>query len=160
VAGALELRVRLERFDLQCFVRTSGSKGLHVVVPLKPALEWDRVRQFARSIAESMAADDPQRYLAVAAKEQRAGKIFLDYLRNARGATAVCSYSLRARPGAPLATPLTWDELPRVTGADQFRFGNILEHLARRPVPAWQGFERVTQSLPQLKARAGRRRRP
>ncbi|HWZ62403.1 MAG TPA: non-homologous end-joining DNA ligase [Steroidobacteraceae bacterium] len=155
VEGARELRSRLERFDLQCFVRTSGGKGLHVVVPLNPALEWDRVRHFARSIAEGMAADDPQRYLAVAAKEQRAGKIFLDYLRNARGATAVCSYSLRARPGAPLATPLTWEELARVSGADQFRFDNILEHLARRPAPAWQGFERVTQSLPRLQAKAG-----
>lgn len=154
VEGALELRLRLERFDLQCFVRTSGGKGLHVVVPLKPALEWDRVRHFARSLAESMAADHPPLYLAVAAKEQRAGKIFLDYLRNARGATAVCSYSLRARPGAPVATPLSWEELPRVTGPDQFRFDNILAHLARRPAPAWHGFERVTQSLPRLKAKA------
>jgi bifunctional non-homologous end joining protein LigD len=155
IEGALELRLRLERFDLQCFVRTSGGKGLHVVVPLKPALEWDRVRHFARSLAESMAADNPHLYLAVAAKEQRSGKIFLDYLRNARGATAVCSYSLRARPGAPLATPLTWEELPRVTGADQYRFDNILEHLARRPAPAWFGFERVSQSLPRLKPKAG-----
>jgi bifunctional non-homologous end joining protein LigD len=154
VEGALELRARLERFDLQSFVRTSGGKGLHVVVPLKPALEWDRVRLFARSLAERMAADHPQLYLAVAAKEQRSGRIFLDYLRNARGATAVCSYSVRKRPGAPLATPLTWDELPRVSGADQFRFDNILEHLARRPAAAWQGFERVSQSLPQLRARA------
>lgn len=153
VDAALELRVRLERFDLQCFVRTSGGKGLHVVAPLKPALDWDRVRHFARSLAERMAADHPQLYLAVAAKEQRAGKIFLDYLRNARGATAVCSYSLRARPGAPLATPLSWEELPRVTGADQFRFDNVLAHLARRPAP-WQGFDRVTQSLPRLKAKA------
>lgn len=154
VEGALELRLRLERFDLQCFVRTSGGKGLHVVVPLKPAVEWERVRHFARTLAESLAADRPHLYLAVAAKEQRPGKIFLDYLRNARGATAVCSYSVRARPGAPLATPLNWEELPRVTGADQFRFDNILAHLARRPAPAWPGFERVTQSLPRLKAKA------
>lgn len=150
--GALELRRRLERFDLQCYVRTSGGKGLHVVVPLKPAVEWKRVRQFARSLAEGMAADDPKLYLAVAAKERRAGRIYLDYLRNARGATAVCSYSLRARPTAPVATPLTWEELPRVAGADEFRFDNIREHLARRPASAWQGFERVSQSLPRLKA--------
>lgn len=153
IDAALELRLRLDKLKLRCFVRTSGGKGLHVVVPLKPAVDWERARGFARALAESIAEERPRQYLAVAAKKQRAGKIFLDYLRNARGATAVCSYSLRKRPGAPIATPLTWDELPTVAGADQFRFDNIRERLQQLPADPWEGIERVTQRLPRLPAR-------
>jgi bifunctional non-homologous end joining protein LigD len=159
IEGALELRSRLERYKLRSFVRTSGGKGLHVMVPLEPAVDWPQVHGFARALAEGMAKDDPRRYLSVAAKQQRSGKIFLDYLRNARGATAVCSYSMRKRPGAPLATPLTWDELPKVTAADQFRFDNIQKRLAHLPADPWAGIDRLTQTLPRLaraRARKGR----
>lgn len=150
VAAALALRARLAALDLECFVRTSGGKGLHVVVPVRPAARWDAARAFARSLAEELARTHPEQYLAVAAKAQRHGRIYLDYLRNGRGATAVCSYSLRNRPGAPIATPLTWDELPRVRAADQFRFDNIRRRLARLDRDPWDGIDRIAQTLPRL----------
>jgi bifunctional non-homologous end joining protein LigD len=149
IQGAIELRARLARMNLQSFVRTSGGKGLHVVLPVRPAADWDEARGFARSVAESIARDQPQRYLAVAAKTERRGKIYIDYLRNGRGSTAICSYSLRNRPGAPVATPLSWEELPRVRAPDQFRFDNIGRRLARGSADPWSGLERVTQTLPQ-----------
>jgi len=97
-----------------------------------------------------MARERPQQYLAVAAKAGRTGKIFIDYLRNARGSTAVCSYSLRNRPRAPVATPLTWEELPRVRAGDQFSFENIRRRLARLPADPWAALHSVRQSLPLL----------
>jgi bifunctional non-homologous end joining protein LigD len=152
IEAALELQARLEALKLRCFVRTSGGQGLHVVIPVHPAADWQTARVFARALSERLAHDHPQRYLAVAAKAERRGKIFLDYLRNARGATAVCSYSLRNRPGAPVATPLTWEELPRVRAPDQFRFDNIARRLGRLAADPWADIERVRQTLPRLNA--------
>ncbi len=152
VAGAQELRARLTALKLRSFVRTSGGKGLHVVIPVRPATDWDTARGFARALAERVARESPERYVAVAAKTERPGRIFLDYLRNGRGATAVCSYSLRNRPGAPLATPLSWDELSRVRAPDQFRFANIRRRLARLAADPWAEIDRITQTLPQLRA--------
>ena len=149
VAGAQELRARLSRMKLQSFVRTSGGKGLHVVIPVRPATDWDTARDFARALAEGLARDSPERYVAVAAKTERHGKIFLDYLRNGRGATAVCSYSLRNRPGAPIATPLGWEELSRVRAPDQFRFATIERRLTRLSTDPWKGIDRIAQTLPQ-----------
>ena len=148
IEAAVTLRERLARLDLECFVRTSGSKGLHLVIPLQPPAEWEPAKSFVRSLAESMAREQPERYLSVASKAQRRGRIFIDYLRNARGATAVCSYSLRNRAGAPLATPLRWEELARVRAADQFRFDNIQRRLQRLSADPWSGIERVRQALP------------
>jgi bifunctional non-homologous end joining protein LigD len=98
-----------------------------------------------------MAREQPQRYLAAAAKAGRTGRIFIDYLRNARGSTAVCSYSLRNRPHAPVATPLTWEELPGLRAGDQFRFGNIRRRLARLQADPWADVRSVRQSLPALR---------
>jgi bifunctional non-homologous end joining protein LigD len=148
VEAALALHERLSAGKLQSFVRTTGGKGLHVVIPLEPAAGWDAVGSFARSLAEAFAGERPERYVAVASKNRRPGRIFVDYLRNARGATAVCSYSLRNRPGAPIATPLNWDELPKVKSGDAFRFANIGRRLARLSADAWEGIGRVRQSLP------------
>jgi bifunctional non-homologous end joining protein LigD len=147
-AAAREVREQFARHALQSFVRTSGGKGLHIVAPLRPAAPWIAAKQFARRLVEDMAAAHPDRYLSVAAKEQRSGRIFLDYLRNARGATAVCSYSLRKRPGAPLATPLQWDELPRLRAADQFRFANIGRRLRQLGADPWADIDRLQQTLP------------
>jgi bifunctional non-homologous end joining protein LigD len=152
IDAARDLRTRLTQMKLQCFVRTSGGKGLHVVVPLKPATDWDRARAFARALAEGAAGDCPRRYLAVASKAERDGRIFIDYLRNGRGSTAVGSYSLRNRPGAPLATPLSWEELPKVRAPDQFRYENIGRRLARLGKDPWHELERVKQALPRAKA--------
>jgi bifunctional non-homologous end joining protein LigD len=149
--AAVDLRERLAKLALECFVRTSGGKGLHVVIPVRPAVAWDSASSFARALVETMAREHPDRYLAVAAKAQRRGRIFLDYLRNARGATAVCSYSLRNRAGAPLAAPLTWDELPRVRAADQFRYANIGRRLQRLSADPWADIDRLRQTLPPVK---------
>ncbi|HSY05245.1 MAG TPA: non-homologous end-joining DNA ligase [Steroidobacteraceae bacterium] len=149
--AACELRARLTALRLQCFARTTGGKGLHVVIPLSPPAGWDAAKSFARSLAETMARERPQRYLAVAAREQRGGRIFLDYLRNARGATAVCSYSLRRRAAAPVATPLAWEELAQLRAPDQFRFANIRRRLQRLSADPWAGIGRVRQSLPRIR---------
>ena len=148
IQGAQELHERLTAMQLQCFVRTSGGKGLHVVVPVQPAADWDTTYGFARALAQEVARDHPQRYLAVASKAERRGRIFIDYLRNARGATSVCSYSLRNRPGAPIATPLAWEELPSLRAPDQFHIGNITRRLGRLGADPWDGIDRVTQTLP------------
>jgi bifunctional non-homologous end joining protein LigD len=148
IEAALELRGRLSQLKLQSFVRTSGGKGLHVVIPLRPATPWDAARSFVRALAEQLQRDQPERYLAVASKAARSGRIFVDYLRNGRGATAVCSYSLRNRPRAPIATPLSWDELPRVTAPDEFRFETLRERLRRLRADPWQGIDSLRQSLP------------
>jgi bifunctional non-homologous end joining protein LigD len=148
IEAALALHERLTAGRLQSFVRTTGGKGLHVVIPLAPAAAWDAVAGFARALAEACAGERPERYVAVASKNRRPGRIFIDYLRNARGATAVCSYSLRNRPGAPIATPLDWDELPKVKSGDAFRFANIGRRLARLSTDPWASIDRVHQSLP------------
>ena len=150
VQAALELRARLAASRLRCFVRTSGGKGLHVVIPLRPGCDWDRARRFALALAQGMARDHPERYLAVASKAERRARIFIDYLRNGRGSTAVCSYSLRKHPGAPIATPLSWEELPSVRAPDHFRFANIRRRLARLTADPWAGIEDVAQTLPRL----------
>ncbi|MEP6899031.1 MAG: DNA ligase D, partial [Rhodanobacter sp.] len=106
VGTAREIRARLEEIGLKSFVRTSGGKGLHVVVPFRRGPSWATVKQFSESFADAMVALHPLQYIATASKAQRKGKIFIDWLRNARGATSVCSWSLRARAGAPVAMPL------------------------------------------------------
>ena len=110
IAAAREVRARLDALALQSFVKTSGGKGLHVVVPVAPA-PWETAKEFARRIAFEMAADAPDTYVAKMTKSLRRGRIFVDYLRNARGATAVAAYSSRARAGAPVSTPIAWSEL-------------------------------------------------
>jgi bifunctional non-homologous end joining protein LigD len=151
IGAAQELRELLHTLKIHSFVRTSGGKGLHVLVPVQPPASWPVGGAFARAVAGRMAREQPQRYLAAAAKAGRAGKIFIDYLRNARGSTAVCSYSLRNRPHAPVATPLTWEELPRVRAGDQFCFENIRRRLARPRADPWADLRSVRQSLPSVR---------
>jgi bifunctional non-homologous end joining protein LigD len=140
IAGALEVRQRLRDTGLESFVKTTGGKGLHVVVPLEPGVDWDTLKEFARRIAAAMEADDPSRYISTMAKKARSGKIFVDYLRNGRGATAVAAYSARARPGAPVSTPVHWDELgPKLTAA-RFTVANLPRRLAALNADPWEGF--------------------
>ena len=148
--AALELRERLERVELASFVRTSGGKGLHVVVPLRPSVDWTSARSFARALAQTLASEQPQRYIAAATKARRSGRVYIDHLRNGRGATAIASYSLRNRPGAPMAVPLRWKELSRVSGPQQFNYAGIRRRLARLSADPWEGFRALRQSLPKL----------
>ncbi|MBC8036363.1 MAG: DNA ligase D, partial [Rhizobiales bacterium] len=146
--AALELRQRLETVGLRSFVKTSGGKGLHVVVPLQPRADWDEVKAFSKAFAGLMATDTPRRYVANMAKNRRRGRIFIDYLRNGRGATAIAPYSTRSRPGAPVSVPVEWSELPDITAGDQFTVDNLehrLNHLKRDP---WAELPGHKQTLP------------
>ena len=131
--AAEALRARLEGLGFAPFLRTTGGKGLHLVMALGPGQEWPRVKGFAHAFAKSAAREAPQFFTAAAAKAKRPGKIFIDYLRNARGATAVASYSLRARDGFPVATPIAWDELRTLTSGDAFTIHNIQNRLNKDP---------------------------
>ncbi len=148
IAGAHEVRQRLADKKLKSFVKTTGGKGLHVVAPLKPAAAWTEVKDFCRGLAEAMAHDAPQSYTATVAKTQRTGRIYVDYLRNARGATAVAAYSTRARPQAGVSTPLTWEELDSVLSGSQFTISNFNNRLQRLSDDPWAEFFRLRQSLP------------
>jgi bifunctional non-homologous end joining protein LigD len=150
VEGAREVRARLDDVGLRSFVKTSGGKGLHVVVPLTPRADWEEAKAFTRKIAETMAKAKPDRYLAVMTKAARRGRIFVDYLRNGRGATAVGPYSPRALPQASISTPLDWDELSEGIRADHFRIDNLRQRLAGLKQDPWRELGKLKQTLPHL----------
>jgi bifunctional non-homologous end joining protein LigD len=133
---------------LQSFVRLSGGKGVHVVVPLQPKADWAQAKDFCDAFARAMAEHAPDRYVATMSKAKRNGVIFIDWLRNARGATSVSSWSLRARPGAGVAVPLRWEELGRITAADAFPMAKALQRAQRLKQDPWEGIEAVKQVLP------------
>jgi bifunctional non-homologous end joining protein LigD len=148
VAGAGAVRDRLALRGLKSFVKTSGGKGLHVVVPVEPSASWAQAKAFAASIAETMAGDQPDRYVATVAKRARRGRIFIDFLRNDRGSTAVAPYSTRALPQASVSTPLEWDELSEGLRSDHFTVGNVRHRLGFLRRDPWHGFFAVRQRIP------------
>jgi bifunctional non-homologous end joining protein LigD len=161
ISAAIEIRDRLKAHRVRSFVKTSGGKGLHVVAPIQPRQGWEQVKAFTGRIAEEMAADSPKLYVAKMTKTLRKGRIFVDYFRNGRGATAVAAYSTRARPGAPVSTPLAWDELSPAIGSTHFSVTNLQQRLAHLGEDPWQEFFSLGQALPALETSAGtRRRRP
>jgi bifunctional non-homologous end joining protein LigD len=142
------VRDRLDGLGLKSFVKTTGGKGLHVMLPIAPGAGWDAAKAFTKSIAEGMAKAAPDRYVATLAKKARHGRILIDYLRNDRGSTAVGAYSTRGFAQATVSTPLTWDELSERIRSDHFTVGNLrnrLEFLDRDP---WDGFFKLRQRLP------------
>lgn len=145
--GAAMIRDALGQLGLHGFARVSGGKGVHIVVPLKPGHDWARVKAFTRAVAETMVRLAPRRFVASSATAQRGGRIYIDYLRNTRGATAVASYSTRARPGAPVALPVSWDELPGLPSAAAFSPPAVVRRLASDPDP-WAAFEASAGTLP------------
>ena len=147
VEAARLVRKRLRALGLTSFVRTSGGKGLHVVVPLKPPCPWLQVKAFAHAFADAMAASDPLAYVATATKKFRKGRIFIDYLRNGRGATSVASFSLRAREGAPVAMPLRWEELGRIKGGDAYTLTSAPRRMGRLRAHPWGDYGRRRQDL-------------
>jgi len=144
VAAAQEVRDRLKAQKLKSFAKLSGGKGIHVVVPVTDA-DWDMTKRFTARIAAAMAADSPQRYLAKMTKSLRQGKIFIDYFRNSREATSVAVYSTRARAGAPISMPLSWEALARTTAGNQFTVLNWKKHSKADP---WAEIGKVRQKLP------------
>ena len=150
MAAARDVRDRLSALKLKSFLKTSGGKGLHVVLPIK-STPWEEAKAFTKAIAEAMEADEPERYVSTATKAKRNKRIFVDYLRNSREATAVAPYSTRARPGAPVAVPIDWPELGSLKAANQYTVRNLIQRLSRQRKDPWAEIGRVKQSLPKLK---------
>jgi bifunctional non-homologous end joining protein LigD len=147
-SAALQLRRSFDAIGLDSFALLTGGKGVHVVVPLTPKAEWTVVREFAKLFCTALADADPSRFTVALPKAQRRGRIFLDYLRNQRTATAIMPYSARARDGAPVAAPVTWDELETIERADAFSIADAEELLKRaRKLKSWG---RSKQELPAL----------
>ena len=147
VAGAVTLRRMLDDIGLESFVKGTGGKGLHVVVPLRPRHDWVEIKAFSKWLAEELVQREPNAYTAVMAKKKRHGKIFIDYLRNQRGANAIVAYSARARPNAPVAAPLTWKEVEDGVRSDAFTVRTLPERLAALAQDPWEELGRVKQSL-------------
>ena len=141
--AALHIRDVLDALGLTSFPLVTGGKGIHVVAPLIRRHEWPVVRAFAEAVAKRLSDDRPERFVAVMSKARRKGRIFIDYLRNERGGTAIAPYSPRARKGAPVAWPVDWDDLGKVRRADQFR----LDDVSVNDATGWAGYVDVRQSL-------------
>jgi len=133
--GALRVRDVLLALGLKSFPMLSGGKGIHVVVPLQPKYDWDAIKDFSGALAARMALDHPERYVDTMTKAKRPGKIFIDFFRNDRTATAIAPYSARARPGAPLAWPIGWKDLSKFAAANQITMKNYKKFLKVEPWP-------------------------
>lgn len=148
VAAALDVRERLESLGLASFCRTSGGKGLHVVVPLRPERDWDAAREFCRGLAEGMSTRAPDKYVAHVKIADRKERILIDWLRNGLGATAVASYCPRARAGAGVATPLAWEEVTPALDLAAYNIHTVPERLRSLRADPWVDFDRDRASLP------------
>jgi bifunctional non-homologous end joining protein LigD len=147
VRGAHTLRRKLADLGLIPFVKTTGGKGLHIVVPVTRKYDWEATKEFCRKVAASVTREEPKRYLATMSKAKRKGKIFIDYFRNGRGATAIAAYSTRARPGAPVSVPITWRELAAGIRPDQFTVRNLPARLSHRRRDPWREYESARRSI-------------
>jgi bifunctional non-homologous end joining protein LigD len=155
VAEAARLvRALVETLGLQGYLKTTGGKGLHVVIPLQPRHDWEAVKGFARAIAEHLARKMPDRFTASAAKARRADRVFVDYLRNGEAASAIAAYSARARPGAPVSMPIEWDDLDRDVRGSRYNVGNVPGLLAARRKDPWAGYARSARRLTAKMAKA------
>lgn len=146
-AGALEIRDLLKSLGLKSFVKLTGGKGLHVQFPFEPRYDWDTIKSFAKTLVLEMVSRHPELYTANIAKKARVGKIFLDYLRNGRGATAVAPYSLRARARSSVAMPIAWTELGKIKQPDMYDLKRALEYLRKRKKDPWAEYFKVHQRI-------------
>jgi len=140
----------LDELNLDAYLKTTGGKGMHIVVPLARHADWNTVKAFSKAIAQFMAAQLPERFVAKMGPQNRIGKIFIDYLRNQRGASIVAAYSVRARPGLPVSVPIARDELDTVVTSSQWTIGNLHERLDSGYADPWAGYknrQKITQAM-------------
>ncbi len=147
IEAARLIKALLDELKLRSFIKTTGGKGLHVVVPLQRRHSWDDVKEFSKALAGHMTRTIPERFTDNMSKRARKGKVYIDFLRNAQGATAVAAYSTRAKPGAPVSVPLTWDELSTDVRSDQFTLRNIQDRVSQRATDPWAGYATVRQHV-------------
>jgi bifunctional non-homologous end joining protein LigD len=148
--AAGDIRRHLSDIGLVSFAMLSGGKGVHVIVPLTPRHDWDTHKDFSSRFAQALAGAEPDRFVATMSKAKRKGRIFIDYLRNQRGSTAVAPFSARARPGAPVAVPIAWDELPDMPDAHPFSIADADKVLERAQAKALKGWGFAEQALPDM----------
>lgn len=153
VEAAAEMRERLGTLGLESFLKTTGGKGLHVVAPITPREEWPAVKVFTKAVAQAMERAAPEKYTTVMSKRERRARIFIDYLRNDRGSTAIAPYSTRARPGAPVATPLAWSELKPSLKPAAFNVLTVPKRLKSLKADPWADIDKLRQGIT-AKARA------
>lgn len=146
--AAIAVREHLVTLGLESFVKTTGGKGLHVVVPVQPTLDWPQAKAFTAAVATTLAKRQPDRYVATMSKQARRGRIFIDYFRNDRGATAVTPYSTRASDRATVSTPLAWEELSEGLRSDHFTVDNLRHRLGSLRHDPWAGFFKLRQRIP------------
>jgi bifunctional non-homologous end joining protein LigD len=147
IAGAKLLRTMLSALGLKTWIKTTGGRGLHVVVPIVPEHDWSYCLEFARAVASLMAERDASRYTTDFRKAGRENKILVDYLRNNRTNTSICAYSVRAREGAPVSMPIAWRDLTPALRPERFSVKTVRSYLARRRADPWQDFWRTKQRL-------------
>jgi bifunctional non-homologous end joining protein LigD len=156
IGAARLLHTRLDDLGLTNFIKTTGGKGLHVVVPLEPRAGWEEVKSFSKALVEDIVRAEPHNYVATMSKAKRKGKIFIDYVRNSRGATSIAAYSTRARSGAPVSTPIGWNELSADLPSDAFNIHNLPARLRSLRKDPWESYFEVRQSIAQsMKTRLG-----
>lgn len=147
IEAAQLVKTLLNELDLECFVKTTGGKGLHVMLPLQRVHTWDEVKTFSKGLADHLVRLIPDRFVANMSKQKRKGKIYIDYLRNAKGATAIAAYSTRARAGAPVSVPLAWEELSADLRSDHFTVANVAKRLNSLKRDPWRDYFTVKQKL-------------
>jgi bifunctional non-homologous end joining protein LigD len=148
IEAAEIMKVMLEELSLQGFLKTSGGKGLHIVVPIAPKLDWDTVKDLSQAVVQHLASTFPDRFVIKSGGRNRVGKLFIDYLRNGRGATTVAAYSARARPGMGVSIPLSWDELRDIKSGAQWTISNVHERLdEQRRTDPWSEYKKSRQTL-------------
>lgn len=150
VKAAFQIKDEFENLGLVTFLKTTGGKGLHIVIPIQPCYTWDEVTHFAKTFSKYLTLKYPEQFIDTMSKIKRKGKIFVDYLRNHRGSTAVAAFSTRARKGAPVSMPLAWEELTPKMRSDHFTIINSLKHLKKLSQDPWKGFFSSKQKLPNI----------
>lgn len=147
VKACFEMKKILDKLKLKSFVKLTGGKGIHIHIPFEPRYTWDEVKAFSKALADELVSRSPDKYLATMSKELRVGKIFIDYLRNTYGATAVAPYALRSKEESSVAMPLEWEELKKIKSSDQFTLKKALQKIKKRKSDPWKKFLSTKQVI-------------